>query len=412
MTGMQGGRGDLVVKVDLDGDIRRLRGWPVNGEAPTFDALCRDIGELYCSPADGMRLSYRDDEGDVCALSEATLPDALELSQRAGRGVLKLMALRMPPAAAAAQSGADPMAMETAATPWPLEQEPPLPDDGRDEPVEQVGDLLRQPEQQPQAQQPEAEQPEDAGTRPTKSNFKRFTEQVQEDFCTARDDMLRALSPPAAAGGASREDRDDSCHAGAAAASKGVVAAVAGLAVSMRFVPLRATRLAAESIAAAVSSQDATSSPGVADSPGMSPIRRPDDAGDGSAHPEEQLPSTASAPSGSAGLDEDMQHFKQQVMQDFETARQEYREAIGCFIRPPAEQPPGDSANERPGLKQAVATVAPMVIGSVVAAELVPMRAMRLGVAALARSAPWRRPEDGGEDRHDDSSSTSDGHLF
>mmetsp|Transcript_39190 Transcript_39190/g.124573 ORF Transcript_39190/g.124573 Transcript_39190/m.124573 type:complete len:339 (-) Transcript_39190:215-1231(-) len=81
------------LKVELNGELRRLRHWPAEGQEVTVAAVRAAIGRLYNldSEASAMLvLKYKDDEGDVCTLTEHTLPDALFLATKSAR-TLRLM---------------------------------------------------------------------------------------------------------------------------------------------------------------------------------------------------------------------------------------------------------------------------------------------------------------------------------
>lgn len=105
---------ELVVKVDLEGDVRRLRArLPPKreaGEEARYAALQATIVEGFKLPEGSphLVLKYRDEEEDLCTLVEATLADFLQGAS--GRGPLKLVASRAsaPDAAAPADQPAAP----------------------------------------------------------------------------------------------------------------------------------------------------------------------------------------------------------------------------------------------------------------------------------------------------------------
>ncbi|CAK0814866.1 unnamed protein product [Prorocentrum cordatum] len=103
---------ELVVKVDLEGDVRRLRArLPPRqgaGEEARYAALQATIVEGFKLPEGSphLVLKYRDEEEDLCTLVEATLADFLQGAS--GRGPLKLVASRAP--APDARAPADPAA--------------------------------------------------------------------------------------------------------------------------------------------------------------------------------------------------------------------------------------------------------------------------------------------------------------
>eukprot|EP00450_Noctiluca_scintillans_P022203 CAMPEP_0194526382 /NCGR_PEP_ID=MMETSP0253-20130528/62169_1 /TAXON_ID=2966 /ORGANISM="Noctiluca scintillans" /LENGTH=343 /DNA_ID=CAMNT_0039371207 /DNA_START=48 /DNA_END=1075 /DNA_ORIENTATION=+ len=83
------------LKVDLDGDFRRLSPWLPDGE-PSFANVLEAMARLFSLTTHDviatLILKYRDDEGDLCTLNEATLRDALDLSVPAR--MLRLVAAR------------------------------------------------------------------------------------------------------------------------------------------------------------------------------------------------------------------------------------------------------------------------------------------------------------------------------
>lgn len=84
---MSAAQGSWTLKVDFCGDLRRARSWPSDGASPTVAALREEIAELYRLPVEevaALVLRYTDDEGDVCTLTQATLPDALWLASSSG----------------------------------------------------------------------------------------------------------------------------------------------------------------------------------------------------------------------------------------------------------------------------------------------------------------------------------------
>mmetsp|Transcript_18339 Transcript_18339/g.52418 ORF Transcript_18339/g.52418 Transcript_18339/m.52418 type:complete len:446 (-) Transcript_18339:262-1599(-) len=91
---------DFVLKVDLEGDVRRFRITAGADDAETWEVLAKTVREGFELPAEEtVRLKYKDDEGDECTLTKATLPDCLELSTS---GMLRLRAARLSSSAPAA----------------------------------------------------------------------------------------------------------------------------------------------------------------------------------------------------------------------------------------------------------------------------------------------------------------------
>jgi len=90
---------DFVVKVDLDGDMRRFRLQATGAKESTWAALREVIHRGYELTEDvKLRLTYQDDEGDTCTLTETTFPDCVA---QAGAGPIRLRAIAFMPTAAA-----------------------------------------------------------------------------------------------------------------------------------------------------------------------------------------------------------------------------------------------------------------------------------------------------------------------
>ena len=65
-----------VLKINMDGDVRRLRGY----ETSSVDKIQELISSMYqmkISDVKKMTMKYKDDEGDYCTLVDETFPDAL-----------------------------------------------------------------------------------------------------------------------------------------------------------------------------------------------------------------------------------------------------------------------------------------------------------------------------------------------
>eukprot|EP00913_Durusdinium_trenchii_P022344 g20990.t1 len=138
-----------------------------------------------------------------------------------------------------------------------------------------------------------------------------------------------------------------------------VAGAVAGVVASARLIPLHGTRLCAKAVAAKAGCE----------------------AQEVVAEPVAAVPETPE-PVG------EVNRFKQQVFQDFETGRSEIQAAFGYFVgqeRTPESQP-------RLGA-DVLPAVASTVAGLTVATTLVPLRAARLAVASLTK----REGAEGGE---------------
>lgn len=78
----------LVLKVTFNEDVRRLK----SGDLSSEQAIRMAVSQLYnmaAPEAQCMKMCYTDDEGDMCTLTEATLPDALKFAEDRGK-VLRL----------------------------------------------------------------------------------------------------------------------------------------------------------------------------------------------------------------------------------------------------------------------------------------------------------------------------------
>lgn len=78
----------LVLKVTFNEDVRRLK----SGDLSSERAIRMAVTQLYniaAPEAQYFKMCYTDDEGDMCTLTEATLPDALKFAEESGK-VLRL----------------------------------------------------------------------------------------------------------------------------------------------------------------------------------------------------------------------------------------------------------------------------------------------------------------------------------
>lgn len=71
------------LKVDLNGDLRRLKHWTVNQEEPSIesahDAICQLFG-LASADVKSLVLAYKGNDGDLCTLTAGNLADAMALA--------------------------------------------------------------------------------------------------------------------------------------------------------------------------------------------------------------------------------------------------------------------------------------------------------------------------------------------
>jgi len=347
----------LTLKVVLEGDVRRLRGWPEQGAERDMESLRRSVGSLFgMAPeaVESLRLAYRDGEGDSCALVDATLPDALHLAE--ADHVLRVCAApaaveRAPARFAQALSGAD-------------------------ERLESARPHLAE-------------------------GLAHFGREVAGDFRNAWADMEDAFTPRV--GGADAERSPALRFAGAAA---GVTT---GALVAARLAPVRAVRLAAQSVAAVAGATPMEDVAGAAVAKAASPAEE--------------------APAGTVaeGLSSELRHFKDLVVQDYHFASGEVRATFGYVassiahrprvsaavsnaqqelaadgtstaqLRPQQEQqahpeqkqPGQEQPEQQPQQPQRqwsakdVAPAAAAVAGAAVASTLVPVRVLRLAVGSF-----------------------------
>jgi hypothetical protein len=195
-----------------------------------------------------------------------------------------------------------------------------------------------------------------------------FKQQVVEDFQSTSQDMQDAFGPNATE---------------MSAKVRAVVGMAAGIIAAVRLAPLRATRLAVHSVAAAAGKD---TSQGDADDV------------------EERQTTTSNADDASSA---EFAHFKHQVKNDFQSTRKEVQIAFNCILseaavasslsaadidqaatprEPSSEQ---DTPLQQPQtLKTAIPAVVSTAVGGSVALCLAPLRAARFAVASLASSSP------------------------
>jgi len=69
------------LKVEFQGERRRLKDWVPVGEEPTVTLVRSGVALLFdMSPELELKLQYKDNEAEVCTLTDMTLPDALCLA--------------------------------------------------------------------------------------------------------------------------------------------------------------------------------------------------------------------------------------------------------------------------------------------------------------------------------------------
>lgn len=312
------------LKVSYQKEVRRLRDWPCD-DSVSYEMLKKSVLNLFDLEDVGQTLKYMRDEGDgECPLTSETLQIALET---ATAGLLRVTIV------------AEDEKHATDATA----------ENGRSE-IDNLGSEISQDPLN--AAEPDTLQA--AGTEPHLGQegnsyyegWNRFKEQVVTDFRSNYQDMRGALVG----------DEEDTNRGRQVAGH--VAGITAGVCASARLIPLHGTKLAARSIATAAQF------PAPADR-------------------ENQVVDPPPAePTGEVDL------FKRQVFQDFETGRSEIQSAFGYFVGS-AEADSAESHEntaQRPRIgRDVIPAVASTIAGLTVATTLVPLRATRLALASLAK---------------------------
>jgi len=331
------------LKVEFDGDVRMLEMWPEIVSGLSFGSLRNAISALFglnLASSERLILSYLDDVGDLCTLAHVTLLDALSVANESG--VLSITATR-------------------------------------------TADILDLSETHEQASIAFATSLPNSHPAETVNGFERFKQQVANDFKDAREDMTEAFAP-----------RPPSPAAAA------TVANVAGVVVAARLVPVHLTGLAAHSLATAAGTatigDPILSAPQDGHDASVFVIEEGHDA---SVFVFEQTSDTEMRGANSdaqsvpafrgehpiSGASAEMNHFKQQVTNDFINAHKETESAVRDFIGA-GHSLLGPWVGSTIGLQYNKKSVLPAVAGglagTLVAATLVPVRGARFAIAKLA----------------------------
>jgi hypothetical protein len=391
------------LKVEFEGEVRRLRDWPEHQAELSAESLRTAISglfELTPDQRESLVIKYQDDEGDMCTLVEASMADVFAFASQ--QAVLRFMAscgpsTPMPTASAAAQHlnkqtsmlGSDTPAQETAlqteeesapteveASATPVDAEAAQDDNLADAPhTTQSGNLgdvrCEVVDKLNEARRVVSERFDNAQPH-LKQGFAHFKQQVVDDFQSTSKDMKDAFGPSEAGSKALGLVR------GAAGMGAGIVAAA-------RLAPIRATRLAACS-AAAVAGRDLTSF---------------------SAAPTE---SCERAPM--AGSVTEFSRLKQQVKGDFLTTQKDVSTAIHCILGPETDSSPScqmpsseqsgaeqdDTQTQRESTQETLKARVPQVVSTVVGVSaavcLLPVRGATFAVANFANVLTKRSAEE------------------
>lgn len=314
------------LKVSYQKEVRRLRDWPCD-DSVSYETLKQSVLNLFDLEDVGQTLKYMRDEGQDGQECPLTSETLHAALETATAGLLRVTIV--------------------------AEQ------DEKPETVQENGrshdNLGSEISQDPPLNAAEPDTLQAAGTEPHVGQegnsyyegWNRFKEQVVTDFRSNYQDMRGALV----------RDKEDTNRGRQVAGH--VAGFTAGVCATARLIPLHGTKLAARSIATAAQF------PAPADR-------------------ENQI--VDPPPAEPAG---EVDRFKQQVFQDFETGRSEIQSAFGYFV---GSAEAADSAEshqntaQRPRIgKDVIPAVASTIAGLTVATTLVPLRATRLAIASLAK---------------------------
>jgi len=376
------------LKIELQGEVRRLRGWPELEAEPTVEALRSAVCELFdlnLEQREALTLKYQDDEGDLCTLMEASLLDALSFASQ--RGILRLTAtLKFSEASA---SIVEPRLAELMSPPqlpeasWtaeaePVVVEPSLPSEAAgtdnvrwmcptcDEPNREERSVCNncgvaraaQVETAPPSEGADADPaPEVEPSTPSKPSF-------SEHFAEAQRDVLEQLSE--AHRGASELLEDARPHVAEVAAS-----------VSEHFAD--AHRKVSEQLSQAqhnVSEQ-------------LSEAQVPEQLSEAHRVARDHLEGVRPR------VAEGVAYFKQQVIEDFQSTSQDMQDAFG------------PNETETSGMVRVVVGTA---AGLIAAVRLAPLRATRLAVHSVAAVAGKDTPSDDADGVEERQTITSNAH--
>jgi hypothetical protein len=390
---------DTTLKVEFEGAFRRvlLKG------TPCFADIERVISELWPGRSVA-EARYKDDEGDLCCLTTQTFDDFLTSSTEIanGKSLLRLQLVPVshnvasmeerphqsidhePEDAGASpphitseagdgfeesvrdQSERDLHAPETSANPAGIEAG-----------IEEISTFIASmgqsaSEQVAEAQRQASEQFADfhraasqhfESSRPRLADgFENFKRQVVTDFQSSSQDMKDAFGPAETAEGT----------------LKGKVRKVAGISTgfvaALRLAPVRATKLTAHSVAAVIGTPATCD---VVDSEQTEQANITDRPGDTS----------------------EISHFKHLVTKDFKDVKSDVKSSFGCIIGESSSNQRATDASERPSEPQSTSakTVIPEVVSTVagvgVACWLMPLRAARFAVGAIANGSVFEEPQ-------------------
>lgn len=331
----------VVLKVKDGSELHRIL---LEDSDLTFDAVFEVVKGVHNS--EGMAIKYLDEDEDLCTLCRSSFSDFWNTATvLKGRKVLKVEVFQAPTSMNSASPSAS-HSCAVAASMWPE-----VPDNGVPGPPQTEAavpkpslvsdgssDMDETATQAPAATFNEQINPEEAAqSEPVGVNgLTRFTQQVVQDFKTSNEDMKHAFT----------SDNQLSTVAGA------TLGAVVGAVVAARLMPVRLTRLAADTVA--------TSS--------------------GTTRLEQEEPPTPQQENGPHHADDEVTHFKQSVTHDFTSAHSEVSGALRDLVRAGHNFCGSQADSDRCVLP----AIAGGLAGTLVAATLVPVRGVRLVVAKMS----------------------------
>mmetsp|Transcript_29143 Transcript_29143/g.53182 ORF Transcript_29143/g.53182 Transcript_29143/m.53182 type:complete len:411 (+) Transcript_29143:79-1311(+) len=343
-----------VIKVELDGDIRRLRSWPAEGAAASLAGLREAVWDLFGTPAPVphsfcLRVSDASEE-----LTEETL--AAFLASGAEGRPLRLSAVC--PDMTLEQKGSEDC------------QEPAL--QCTDEPAAMGSDAGDADAISVAATNSEGTTtPERRRLKGLQKGLRNFGKSICSDFKSNRDEMGEAWASCRVPSEAQPK---------AVKAAKAVTSNVAGAVVAARLLPVRATQLAAESIQALKECPAAEASSPSSEAAGV--VAQVDAA----VAPEESGASGQTAggpPAADTAAEEPVEHFTRQVTQDFKTVRKDVQNACRTFTQ--ADRHRGSDNDPQPSRvtwREGVPAVVSFAAAVSVTSSLLTLRVARLAVAA------------------------------
>lgn len=345
------------LKVSYQQEMRRLRDWPGN-EPANFETLKKSVLSLFDLEDLDQTLTYvKEDagEGEDCPLTPETLHAALEATTA---GLLRV-AIRP-------KEGSK----TTSKTEEEVQEQPQdahvatFPPTGVVEVVAPSLSGESEPhgsDAAPTGSQAEGLQAAAAnGACGFKAGWARFKDQVVTDFPSFKEQVVMDFkSNYQDMRGAVHGDGDDANRARKVAGQ--VAGVTAGVCATARLLPLHGTKLAAKSVAAA------------ANRPAENQLQP------------EPIDPIAAQPAQPTG---EVDRFKQQVFQDFETGRSEIQSAFGYLVGSDVRDGQDERADQRPRIgRDVIPAVASTVAGLTVASTLVPLRVARLAVASLTQKS-------------------------